>query len=132
MMRTVAVALVLLLTACQARPKVVVRDGCLTESMKIELVSFPGCPLAAGLRAQLEEATRGTGLTFIQVDQTLLGAGDPRRAFPAPTILVDGRDLFPAHVRHESEAAGIRCRSYPEGLPDAEAVRQALRRRGCP
>lgn len=127
----IALGSILLMSACQSRPKVLVRDGCLGGSVRIELLAFPGCPMAADLRGELTRATDRHGLTFREVDQTSLNAADPRLAFPAPTILVDGRDLFPAQTMHD-RAEGLRCRSYPGGLPDSSAISEALRERRCP
>ena len=132
MIRIIALGSILLMSACQSRPKVLVRDGCLGGSVRIELLAFPGCPMAADLRGELARATDRHGLTFREVDQTSLDAGDARRAFPAPTILVDGRDLFPAQPMHDHAAEGLRCRSYPGGLPDSSAISEALRQRRCP
>jgi copper chaperone CopZ len=90
---------------------------------RIELLSFPGCPTAQVLHANLTEATAQLGLVTCRVESVNLGeleAGDPRRGWGSPTILVDGVDLF-GKTRPADD--GMSCRIYPDGkAPTAEQL----------
>jgi len=104
-----------------------VGSGTDASRMKIELLGFDGCPNTPELRGQLRAALGAMGRTrFEDVDLNSLPEGDPRRGWPAPTILVDGRDLFgmPAPV-----GGAMGCRVYPDGVPGADQIGAALRRR---
>src|SRR5262245_39308382 len=95
----------------------------------IELLGFPGCPNTPALRRNLRDAldSLGPGRSFANVDQEALPAADPRCAWPAPTILVNGADLFGMAIP-TTPAAG--CRLYPgtpDGVPDATAIAERLR-----
>jgi hypothetical protein len=48
--------------------------------MKIELLGFPGCPNTPLMRANLQAALAGTGLTFEDLTWEALPEDDPRRA----------------------------------------------------
>lgn len=95
---------------------------------RIELLSFPGCPLAEVLYANLNEAVGRLGLVqciILPVNLAELDAGDPRRGWSSPTILVDGADLFGAT---KSASDGLACRIYPGGkIPTAEQIVERLR-----
>ncbi|MGD9688439.1 MAG: hypothetical protein AB7K52_04270 [Phycisphaerales bacterium] len=99
-----------------------------TAQPTIELLGFPDCPNTPALRASLTAALAsiGRGWTFTDTNQEALPEGDRRRGWPAPTILVNGRDLFglPAPA-----AASMGCRLYPGGVPDADAIAGRLRAR---
>lgn len=90
----------------------------------IELLGFEGCPLTPRLRENLRSATARLGVSFRDVDLTALPEDDSRRGYPAPTILVDGADLFglPQPLR-----GNLGCRVYPDGLPRAQAIAEAIR-----
>ncbi len=96
------------------------------SSMKIELLGFDGCPNTRTMRASIEVAVKALGLsTQVQyVDEEVLPSNDLRRGWPAPTILVDGRDLFGLPTPTD---ATLRCRMYPGGAPDVEEIVAALR-----
>ncbi len=56
-----------------------------------------GCVLTDEMRANLDAALTQTGdarLAYRVVDLASLPADDPRRGYPTPTILREGRDLF--------------------------------------
>lgn len=96
-----------------------------SHTPRIELLACDDCPNAAPLAQRLRQALRdhAPGWSFIQVNQDALPTNDPRRAWPSPTILIDDDDLFgmrrPTH-------AGLTCRAFPDGLPDANTIRRAL------
>ncbi len=96
--------------------------------MKIQLLSFPGCPNADAAREGLRRTLIASGLPlrFQEVDVTALDTPEPLRAWGSPTILVDGRDLTGA------PPTGPGCRLYdgaPDGLrgvPPDDLIRAAL------
>ncbi|MCC6320581.1 MAG: hypothetical protein IT438_03995 [Phycisphaerales bacterium] len=92
----------------------------------IELLGFPDCPNTPAMRHNLRGALAlmGKGWSFADTNQEALDEGDTRRGWPAPTILVNGRDLFgmPPPV-----GAAMGCRVYPGGVPEAGAIADRLR-----
>lgn len=71
-------------------------------------------------------AAVGREVTFRDVNLEALPAFDPRRGWPAPTVLVNGEDLF--SVARSSEPA-LGCRVYDGGVPSADVIAHALRDR---
>ncbi len=96
----------------------------------IELLGFGGCPNTPKMRAELEGALGlldgggGGGWTFVDVDQEALPAGDLRRGYPTPTVLVNGRDLFGLPV---PDGPAMGCRVYEGGVPGAGEIAERLR-----
>lgn len=84
-----------------------------------------GCPNSPKLRARLTKAVEGLHLRVEVVDLGKLRHGDPRSGYPAPTILLNGRDLFGMAPPKPSDVRA--CREYPGGLPSVQAIRQKLR-----
>ena len=82
----------------------------------IELLGFPGCPNTPAMRENLTAALAaiGKGWAFQDTNQEALPEDDPRRGYPTPTILVNGRDLFGLPV---PTAPSMGCRLYPGGVP---------------
>ncbi len=97
------------------------------QAMKIELLGFPSCPNTPALRQNLRAALNsvGSGLTFEEVNQEALAAGDIRRGWPAPTVLVNGADLF---GMAPPIAPSMGCRVYADGIPTADRIAERLRR----
>jgi len=97
---------------------------------RLELLSFPGCPTATVLHANLAEATAQLGLASYRIEAVNLAdlvAGDPRRGWGSPTVLVDGVDLF-GKTRPADE--GMSCRIYPDGkAPSTEQIAARLKSR---
>ena len=96
--------------------------------MKIQLLTFPGCPNADSAREALRRVLIASGLRprFEEVDVSASNTPERLRAWGSPTILVGGRDLAGA------APTGPGCRLYdgtPEGMrgvpPDA-LIRAAL------
>ncbi len=89
--------------------------------MRIELLGFSGCPNTPSLRENLAAAIQQIdgGLAFADIDQHELSESDPRRGWPAPTILVDGHDLLGMPLP-TGVAAG--CRIYNGGAPTADEI----------
>lgn len=88
----------------------------------IEFLCFDGCPYSPQLRQRLHAALPDA--TIIDVDLTKLDSTDPRLGWGAPTILVDGADLFGSKP---SEGGSVSCRNWNEGLPDAEDIQLAMK-----
>lgn len=95
------------------------------QSMRIELLGFPGCPHTPAMRANLRTAMTSVGLdlTFEEENQEELDSGDARRGWPAPTLLVNGRDLFGM----TAPAGSMGCRVYEGGVPSPERIAERLR-----
>jgi hypothetical protein len=74
------------------------------------------------LRAALQSL--GSDGRFEEVDQDALPEADIRRGWPAPTVLVDGADLFGMAPRPRPSMG---CRIYPGGVPTAERIADRLR-----
>lgn len=99
--------------------------------MKVQLLSFPGCPNAENARARLLQAFSALGLaaSFEEVDVSGQQCAAVLRRWGSPTILVDGRD-----VAGETTADGNACRLYfsavglLSGVPSEGAIRDALSR----
>ena len=96
------------------------------NSLTIEVLGFDGCPNTRTMRANIEVAMKALGFsTQVQyVDEEALPPNDPRRGWPAPTVLVEGRDLF--GLRTPTDAT-LSCRVYPGGAPGVEEIVAALR-----
>jgi hypothetical protein len=62
----------------------------------LTFVTCSGCSTSGLLRRRLHEALMSLGLkpVFEIVDIESLPRTDPRRAYPAPSVLWGGRDLF--------------------------------------
>ena len=99
-------------------------------STRVELLGFDGCPNTPVLRDRLRKAMGAidSPSAFRDVDLADLPNSDPRRGFPAPTILVDGVDLFdPGMVA--DRAGQLSCRAFPDGMPSVELIEELLRER---
>lgn len=91
------------------------------EPPTVEFLGFDGCPNTPQLRAILEEASIDTDI--VDVDLMLLKKGDPRLGWGAPTILVDGKDLFGLEP---SKGGSVSCRNWSSGLPTTSDIKQAM------
>ena len=93
----------------------------MTQHPTIELLGFDGCPNTPAMRANLAAALASLdrGWAFVETDQASLPADDPRRGYPTPTVLVDGRDLYGLPV---PTTPNMGCRIYPGGVPDATDI----------
>lgn len=94
--------------------------------MKIQLLSFPGCPNVAAARQTLRRCLAAAGLPqdFEEVDVTAPETAPQWRRWGSPTILVNGADVA------GEMPAGVCCRLYPDaggyGGPSDEMIRRAL------
>jgi hypothetical protein len=98
----------------------------------VELLVVAGCPNAGPAADLLRMAIRDAGLVGVEVTTTLIDTpqqAEERDFIGSPTILIDGADPFAEPGR----SAALACRVYrgvdgPTGVPDAAALREALRR----
>ena len=92
---------------------------------RVELLTFPGCPITERVRLALHEVAgdRSPVLPIHETNLETLADDDPRLGWGSPTILVDGLDLFEISP---DETPALRCRLYPAGTPDAATIAAAL------
>src|SRR5215472_18133562 len=94
-------------------------------NMRITFLGSRSCPNVPPLRDNLERALAliGDTLEVEDVDQDRLALDDPRRGYPTPTILVEGRDLFGmSPAQHHFPA----CRIYAGGLPAPNEIARQI------
>jgi hypothetical protein len=98
--------------------------------MKIQLLYFSGCPSWENAFANLQDAAAHEGLTAsIELVEVLHDTDATERKFlGSPSILVDGRDLWP----ETRNAYYMSCRMYRtldgiRGWPTEEMIREKLR-----
>jgi hypothetical protein len=96
------------------------------HAMRIELLGFATCPNTPAIRDNLREALKlvGGGWAFTEVNQEALPESDVRRGWPAPTVLVNGADLF---GMAPPSVSAMGCRMYADGVPSAESIAERLR-----
>lgn len=96
--------------------------------MKISLLGFDGCPLTPRMKRRLEQAISQLEQRpeLVQIDQTVLDASDLLRGYPAPTILVNGSDLF-GMPPPTSPSMGCRMYDGPDGVPSVADLVARLR-----
>lgn len=77
------------------------------------------------MRANLEGAIESihTDWILVDVNQEALPQGDFRRGYPAPTILIDDRDLFGLPM---PTSTNMGCRVYSGGVPSAKLIAARL------
>jgi mercuric ion transport protein len=97
--------------------------------MKIQLLTFPGCPNAGLARQRLQAAISEMGLdaSICEVDVSAPRTPKRLRGWGSPTILIDGRDVGAGGPC----AVGGSCRIYRElsaisGAPSVDVIRAGL------
>jgi hypothetical protein len=88
----------------------------------IEFLGFEGCPNTPILLERLVAASPKS--TIIEVDLMKIKTGDSRLGWGAPTILVDGKDLFGVPASLDQ---AISCRNWSIGLPEVSEIKEALK-----
>ena len=99
--------------------------------LRIQLITFAGCPNAAAARAMIERTLSEAGIAarIEEVDTSAPGAPASLDEWGSPTILVNGID-----VGGEAEPSGPSCRLYRDanggtrGVPPDELLMSALKR----
>lgn len=103
--------------------------------MELTVLAVPGCPNAPVLEQRL--AGLVAGRPGVRISRHVVESGEDAALLGmhgSPTLLIDGRDPFPA------PAAGpaLACRLYPsdggppQGAPAVSALGQALAQAGLP
>lgn len=92
--------------------------------MKIQLLSFPGCPNAEPARAALSDALALDGVSdaIEEIDVSRPDAPAWVKGWGSPTILIDGLDV----VGEARSAAGACCRLYRGGAPSVAQIRAGI------
>lgn len=103
-------------------------DSRIGDSMTtITLLGFDGCPLTPLMKSRLETALSKLDETveLVQVNQKTLDPSDLRRGYPAPTVVVNGSDLF---GMAPPTAPSMGCRMYdgPGGVPSVDELSRRL------
>ena len=101
-------------------------------TLRIQLLSHPGCPNATEAHGRLLEALVIAGATaeIEEIDTMSEATPDTLRGWGSPTILVDGKD-----VAGENPTGGARCRLYrgadgePSGAPSVSLLATVLKDR---
>jgi hypothetical protein len=104
--------------------------------MKVQLLTFPGCPNADPARAVLHRVLAACGLSpdFEETDIATGDVPEALRGWGSPTILVDGQDVTGA----QASGTGSACRLYfgsgteNRGVPPEGLIQAALLRRHRP
>lgn len=102
--------------------------------MDIEVLHIDECPSWVEAGSRVREALRVAGITDSTVRYRLLRTAEDAAGVPfagSPTILLDGRDLFPSDGR----TSDLACRVYATptglaGLPTTEQLVQAIASHG--
>jgi hypothetical protein len=98
---------------------------------RVQLLGFDSCPntpvmhqrlLAAFARLNVSEPVE-------VIDQEAIPDDDPRRGWPAPTVLVDGGDLF-GTAAPRNPAMGCRMYQGPGGVPSVNELARRLANAG--
>ena len=99
--------------------------------MRIELLSFDGCPNHDRARAELERvlASRGLDPAIVESIRVNPESVDILKFPGSPTIRVNARDVEPGFEDHGSYA--LSCRLYqtmqgPRGVPDVAWIEHAI------
>src|SRR5947209_2648021 len=94
---------------------------------RIELLMFDGCPNSPIMKANLLAAMHALHITTrpTVVDILKLPAGDVRKGYGAPSVLVNGKDLF-GHKKPKPSEALPSCRLYHGGVPTAAEIEKRL------
>lgn len=96
--------------------------------MRVQLLSFPGCPNVEATREAVRQALIASGLPprFEEVDVTAAATPDSLKAWGSPTVLIEGRDIA------GEEPTGPCCRLYDSdgprrGVPPDAMILEAIR-----
>ena len=90
------------------------------HNVRIQLLTFEGCPLAGAARVGLEAALADCGMKeYEEIDILDPETPDELRGWGSPTILVNGAD-----ITGRPKGNNVSCRVYPgpEGVPDRSEI----------
>ncbi len=101
--------------------------------MRIELLTFDGCP---NMRPTLDLVQEALRLEAVDAPIHVIGVDSPEAArhlrfLGSPSVRIDGDDVEPKAMQRTSY--GIMCRTYDSsssdaGVPPIEMIRAAIRR----
>ena len=94
--------------------------------LDVEVLGMSACPSTPVMVSRVKQAAVQAGFAeqIRYVDLEQLPPEDPRRAWPAPTVLVDGRDLM-GITRPSGHA--LSCQVWPDGVPSVDDLASRLR-----
>ena len=95
--------------------------------INVQLLTFPGCPLADAARVELQSAlAECAGIDYEEIDILDPGTDENLRGWGSPTILIDGAD-----ITGQPKGDDVGCRVYPgnQGVPLKDEILAAIRRR---
>lgn len=121
--------LVAVLAGCAATPHYASQSA--DVSHRVQLLGFAACPNTPLMEQRLRMALDrlGVGPSIEYIDQEALEAGDVQRGWPAPTVLVDGQDLY-GMTPPRTPSMGCRMYAGPGGVPTVDELVQQLQRVG--
>ena len=123
---SIVAILLLALTACKSADSADAEIGS-TDMNTVVLLGFDGCPLTPLMKTRVEDAIEGLSpdVRLVVIDQNELDSEDLRRGYPAPTLLVRGRDLFGMQA---PTSPAMSCRVYPgpNGVPSVSELTERL------
>jgi mercuric ion transport protein len=98
--------------------------------MRIQLLSFPGCPNVPEARKRLSDALADLGMPeeFEEIDVTDAACDPALVGWGSPTILIDGRDVEGAQPSSTASCRLYRSTAGLSGVPSEVAIRSALER----
>jgi len=92
--------LTLSLLACSDPRGETEKEAAISETkatVQLQFLTRDGCANTPKMRQHLAAASDsilGTKLVITELNQADLDSGDPRRGYPTPTVLLNGKDLF--------------------------------------
>ena len=101
--------------------------------MKVQLLTFPGCPNATAAREVIQRVLSSCGIraSLVEVNTTAPETPERLRGWGSPTILIDGVD-----IEGQDTPANASCRLYRDsagrlrGVPPEAILQAALTRSG--
>ncbi|RMH24358.1 MAG: hypothetical protein D6692_13265 [Planctomycetota bacterium] len=98
---------------------------------QLTVLYFDGCPNTPPMIESVNQAAAQLGPEWrvVTIDLEDLPANDLRRGYGSPTVILENRDLFGDPVPRSST---LTCRYYADGVPNADAIVAAVRKRGFP
>ena len=87
--------------------------------MKVQLITFAGCPNASAAREALRRVLAAAGIVdrIEEVDTSDPDTPESLRSWGSPTVLIDGLD-----VGGQSTPSGPGCRLYSDDRGDVQGV----------
>ena len=101
------------------------RNAVMSVNLRIQLLSFPGCPNADQARAALQQAIKLCGLPGRYEEINVMDELTPEelKGWGSPTILVNGADIAGGEPSDQTS-----CRIYENGAaPEPDQIAIALR-----